>query len=1446
MRQSTRQSDRTALFAAIERWSPSGLRRWAVVLLTAIAVLTAAAIPAQAQESKLELLLSAFTVQEGTGTIEVTAGVDPVLATAFTVTVTTMPAAGTDFTLSSPATLSFEANQPNSSNTLTITITDDSIDEDDEDITVSGAASVSGIEDPEDVVLTIQDNDTTPVVTLVLSSDSILENGGTTQVTATVAPAPTADFTVTVSATPDSGTDFTLSSPATLSFAASATASSNTLTITAMNNNVDAPDKTVTVSGTVSDTTITAPAAKTLTITDNDTRGVAVSPTSLTFAEQGSDAYTVKLNSQPTAEVTVAVARAADSDTNVSAEPTSLTFSTMNWSTAQTVTVSAAADSDVTNDTATIQHTVTGGDYAGVSADSVSVTVSDNTPPGKVTGVMVEARVAELYVTWNQVDNADGYKVQWKEATAADYPAANEHENTGQTLEDNIAPLTAGTTYTVRVIATRTGADDGIPSDEEMRTPRAAPAGQVTGVTATPAVESLVVGWAAATNAGGYKVQWKLSSESDTAYDTNQHTITGGTTLTYTITGLTPGTSYDVQVIATREHADDGAPSATATGTPRAAAPGQVTDVTATPAVESLVVGWTAATNAGGYKVQWRLSTETDANYDTTRQWTVSGGATVTDTIPSLDQALTYTVRVIATRRHADDGTPSSPGVEARPLAPKPAQVTSVTAAKTNTVGDLKVDWTAVSNADGYKVQWKLSSDSDTEYDTNQHAITGGATTTYTLTGLAQGTEHAVRVIATRDNAAGDGDPSEPATGTPRETAPVQVTGVTTDKTNTVGELEVNWAAVSNADGYKVQWRLNTETDANYDTTRQEVITGGTTTTYTITGLIGATAYTVRVIATREHSFGGQPSDGTSGTPRAAPPGPLEYWLVEPVVERLEVTWDPVPNADGYEIQWKSGAQDYDAANRQIVEEDGESDKADIEPLDEAITYTIRMRATRQHADPGPWTDPPMTARPRAPRPDKVGTVTLTVGIRQLGVSWPQIPDADGYKVEWKSGVEGYVDDRQHIIMGGTTLTDTIINLTPGTLYGVQVIAFRENASDGNPSDEQTAVPKAESPAKVTGLDVMPVVRGLALSWDAALTADGQAAGAYEVQRKSGTDAYNTTDRQYTSPDASTGYTIPGLDPDTTYTVRVRGTRTHADPGDWSEPPVATGRPMTDPPDKVAGLTLTREVRQLVVTWEQAANADGYKVQWRLGSEADEDYDTTRQRTVTGGTMLTDTIPSLTPGTPYTVRVIARRDNAPDGEPSDAQTAVPKIERPGQVLNVVVTPQVEKLALTWDAAADADGYKVQWKSGSEDYDPANREERITGGANTTLTIPAGVNLLDHTLTYTVQVLATREYADDGDPSPEAMGRPRAPAPGQVTGVTVTPLIRELQVDWPAVDTADGYRVQWRFATETRCRLRRHPAGGDWQREHDEIHDSEPWMMESVGEGRVWMSATRFG
>ena len=193
--------------------------------------------------------------------------------------------------------------------------------------------------------------------------------------------------------------------------------------------------------------------------------------------------------------------------------------------------------------------------------------------PGQVTGVEVTPGTGWLKVDWNAVTNADGYKVQWKSGTETfTNAAANSREATvtsGSTTSHTITGLTNGTAYDVQVIATRTNAADETPSAPASGTPVAAP-GQVTGVEVTPGTGRLKVDWDAVTNADGYKVQWKSGAETfaDAAANSREARVTSGSTTSHTITGLTNGTAYDVQVIATRTNADDGTPSAPATDTP--------------------------------------------------------------------------------------------------------------------------------------------------------------------------------------------------------------------------------------------------------------------------------------------------------------------------------------------------------------------------------------------------------------------------------------------------------------------------------------------------------------------------------------------------------------------------------------------------------------------------------------------------------------------------------------------------------------------------------------------------------------------------------------------------------------------------------------------------------------------------------------------------------------
>ncbi len=311
-------------------------------------------------------------------------------------------------------------------------------------------------------------------VTLSVSPAEVGEGDGQTalSVTGTLnGGAFTEDRTVALSVSPvtaSASEDFTAGT-AMLTIVTGQTSGMATLTLTPVSDDVDEDDETVMVAGTASGgLTVTG---ATVTITDDDTRGVGVSETSVEFDEGGSGTYTVVLESQPTATVTVGVSVAGDADVTVS--PPSLAFTTSDWDEPRTVTVRAAQDVDAAGDTATVSHTVSGGDYGanGVTAASVQIRVTDDdTPSTGVTLTVMPGRVGEgegqtpLSVTGKlngaalAADRAVSLSVSAGTAASSDFTAGT----ATLTIE---AGATSGT-----ATLTLTPVDDDVDEDDETVT----------------------------------------------------------------------------------------------------------------------------------------------------------------------------------------------------------------------------------------------------------------------------------------------------------------------------------------------------------------------------------------------------------------------------------------------------------------------------------------------------------------------------------------------------------------------------------------------------------------------------------------------------------------------------------------------------------------------------------------------------------------------------------------------------------------------------------------------------------------------------------------------------------------------------------------------------------------------------------------------------------------
>ena len=105
--------------------------------------------------------------------------------------------------------------------------------------------------------------------------------------------------------------------------------------------------------------------------------GLVLSETAVTVTEGGTQTYTVKLATEPSADVTVQVRSQGEDTGAATVSPLHLTFTTEDWNTAQTVTVSGVEDPDTANETVTLAHRASGGDYDTISG-TVTVSVTDN------------------------------------------------------------------------------------------------------------------------------------------------------------------------------------------------------------------------------------------------------------------------------------------------------------------------------------------------------------------------------------------------------------------------------------------------------------------------------------------------------------------------------------------------------------------------------------------------------------------------------------------------------------------------------------------------------------------------------------------------------------------------------------------------------------------------------------------------------------------------------------------------------------------------------------------------------------------------------------------------------------------------------------------------------------------------------------------------------------
>ena len=321
-----------------------------------------------------------------------------------TVTVGVSSSDTTEGTVST-SLLTFTSANWATAQTVTVTGVDDLITDGNVAYTILLATAVGGDYagiDPTDVAVTNNDNDTVGVTVGSISGQTT-ESGGAATFAVVLNTQPNSEVTIAVSSSDN--TEGTVSTNL-LTFTTTNWNTPQTVNVTGVDDSVDDGNIAYTIllaAAAGGDYTGINPADVAVSNTDNDTVGVTVGSISGPTTEAATTStFTVVLNSEPSvATVTIAV---SSSDSSEGTTSTSLlTFTSANWATAQTVTVTGVNDFvvDGTVGYSIALATASGGDYAGIDPADVAVSNTDNdtlgVTVGAVSGPTTEAATASTF-----------------------------------------------------------------------------------------------------------------------------------------------------------------------------------------------------------------------------------------------------------------------------------------------------------------------------------------------------------------------------------------------------------------------------------------------------------------------------------------------------------------------------------------------------------------------------------------------------------------------------------------------------------------------------------------------------------------------------------------------------------------------------------------------------------------------------------------------------------------------------------------------------------------------------------------------------------------------------------------------------------------------------------------------------------------------------------------
>ncbi|MBD3920228.1 hypothetical protein H8B09_15790 [Paenibacillus sp. PR3] len=493
----------------------------------------------------------------------------------------------------------------------------------------------------------------------------------------------------------------------------------------------------------------------------------------------------------------------------------------------------------------------------------------------------------------------------------------------------------------------------------------------------------------------------------------------------------------------------------------------------------------------------------------------------------------------------------------------------------------------------------------------------------------------------------------------------------------------------------------------------------------TITGLTAMKSYKIQIKTRNQDGVESGPlittiSTGTSAAPPAAP----KNVKAKPAVSSVIVSWQPVSDATGYQIEVDGNATLVDVGSNLSYVHSGLT-------ANTVHTYRVRaMNGTITGAMSGLVTARTLIAVPIAPT-----SITATSTARTATIQWGSVTGAVGYEVEWDGEIQN----------NGNLLSFKAVDLLPGSQHVYRIRAFNAGGN-GVWTALKSITTTTSAPSVPGGLAGEASDKKVNLTWNAVpdavyyeVEADGivynnsnanfsemtslipGSTHQYRIRSANeiGTSAWSTvlslTTNQLPTPsgvidyvqdtsiqlvwtpvEGASSYTVEfdgvatsglgspaftknSLLPETTHTYRVRA-QGNAGFSGWSK--TVSTKTLPAKPAAPSGVNALAGNNYITISWSSVSGVASYDIEID-GLAVIDNFNST-----------TYTDAMLDPFSPHTYRVRSKTDAVVgDWTAVIAMRTLP--ESPGLPAHVVITSAGSIATVKWDVDPTAIGYDIE-------------------------------------------------------------------------------------------------------------------------------------------------------